>query len=62
MKQARLIQMIHYLSPISQETYPVIVQRIISMTESVIDATYAQLYQRYLIKVEEEQQKAQTKG
>jgi hypothetical protein len=43
--------MINYLSPITEQDYPVIVQKIMAMTEPQIDATYAQLYKKYLIKV-----------
>ena len=62
MKRARLIQMINYLTPISQQEYPEVAQRVMMRTEVQLDAIYAQLYQKYLIKVEEEKKNAQKEG
>jgi hypothetical protein len=54
--------MINYLTPISKTDYPIIVQKVMAMTEGQLDATYAQLYKKYLVKVEEEQQTAKKLG
>jgi hypothetical protein len=54
--------MINYLTPIGKNDYPIIVQKVMAMTETQLDTTYAQLYKKYLVKVEEEQQAAKKLG
>ena len=52
-KRVYTIQMINFITPISQEEYPIIVQRITSMTENQLDGLYAQLYKKYELKMQE---------
>jgi hypothetical protein len=61
-KRGRLIQLINYLTPIGAADYPIIVEKVIGMTEAQLDTTYAQLYKKFAAKAEEEQQTAKKFG
>lgn len=56
MKQMQVIQLIHYLTPISPEEYPEIAQRITSYSEENLNVAYAGLYQKLQAKQRLEQQ------
>jgi len=48
MKRMQVIQLIHYLTPISQEEYPKIAQKITAYTEDQLNFAYAGLYEKLL--------------
>jgi hypothetical protein len=56
MKQMQVIQLIHYLTPISQDEYPKIAQKITSYSEDQLNFAYSGLYEKLLEKQRLEQQ------
>lgn len=58
MKQMQVIQMIHYLKPITPDEYPAIAQRITSYTEEQLNQAYAGLYAKFLERQKEDEEAA----